>query len=64
MITRFKRIFKFKKLFQHNEKSICEHIDYIRNCITTFRLIFEKFQMKNFKIIFVMQTLTDELKKF
>ena len=29
MITRFKRIFKFKKLFQYNGKSIREHIDYI-----------------------------------
>ena len=36
MITRFKRIFKFKELFQYNKKSIREHIDYIRNCITTF----------------------------
>ena len=43
MITRPKRIFKPKKLSQYNEKSICEHIDYIRNCITAFRLIFEKF---------------------
>ena len=43
MITQFKCIFKSRKLFQYSEKSICEHIDYIWNCITTFQLIFEKF---------------------
>ena len=63
MIIRFKRIFKFKELFQYNEKSICEHIDYIWNYITTFWLIFKKFQMKNFKIIFVMQILIGEPRK-
>ena len=36
MITQFKRIFKPKKLSQYSGKSICEHIDYIRNCITAF----------------------------
>ena len=63
MITRLKRIFKPKKLFQYSGKSICEHIDYIWNCITAFWFIFEKFQIKDFKIIFVIQTLIDELKK-
>ena len=63
MITQFKRIFKSKKLSQYNGKSIREHIDYIWNCITVFQLIFKKFQMKNFKIIFAMQILVDESKK-
>ena len=63
MITQFKCIFKSKKLFQYNEKSICEHINYSWNCIRIFQLIFKKFQMKNFKIIFVIQILIDELKK-
>ena len=63
MITWFKCIFNFKELFQYNGKSICEHINYIWNCITAFWLIFKKFQMKNFKIIFVMQTLINESKK-
>ena len=63
MITRLKRIFKSKKLFQYNGKSIREHIDYIQNCITAFWLLFEKFQMKDFKNIFVIQALIDESKK-
>ena len=63
MISRFKRILKSKELFQYNKKSIREHIDYIRNCITAFRLIFKKFQTEDFKIIFAMQTLADESKK-
>ena len=63
MITRSKRIFKFKKLFQYSGKSIREHIDYIWNYIMTFRLIFKEFQTKNFKIIFVIQTLADESKE-
>ena len=64
MITQFKRIFKSKELFQYNEKSIREHIDYIWKCIAAFWLIFENFQMKNFKIIFIIQILINELKNF
>ncbi len=54
---------KLDKISLYHDKSIKKHRDYVKNLTTTFRLIFDDFSTKNFKIIYVMQSLAEEFKK-
>jgi ABC-type Fe3+-citrate transport system substrate-binding protein len=58
-----KRMIRFDKIFLYHDKSIKKHRDYVRNLTTIFRLIFDDFSTKNSKIVYVMQSLTEESKK-
>jgi hypothetical protein len=58
-----KRSIKFDKIFLYHDKSIKKHRDYVRNLTTIFRLIFDDFSTKDFKIVYAMQSLTEESKK-
>ncbi len=58
-----RRTFKFDKIFLYHDKSIKEHRNYVRNLTTIFRLIFDDFLTKNFKIVYVMQFLAKKSKK-
>jgi hypothetical protein len=58
-----RRTLKFDKILLYHDKSIKKHRDYVRNLTTTFRLIFDDFSTKNFKIVYVMQFLARESKK-
>lgn len=62
-ISHSKRSLKLDKIFAYHEKSIKKHRNYVRDLITIFRMILEKFSIEKFKIVFVMQTLIDEFKK-
>jgi hypothetical protein len=58
-----KRSIKLDKIFLYHDKSIKKHRDYVKNLTTTFRLIFDDFSTKNFKIVYAMQFLAEESKK-
>jgi hypothetical protein len=57
------RLIKFDKISLYHDKSIKKHRDYVRNLTTTFRLILDDFSTKDFKIVYVMQSLTKKSKK-
>ena len=48
-------VIKSKKISLYYDKNIKKHIDYRRNCATTFRLISEKYLTNDFKIAYIMQ---------
>jgi hypothetical protein len=52
-----KRIVRFDKISLYHDKSVKKHRDYVKNLMTTFRLIFDDFSMKNSKIVYAMQSL-------
>jgi hypothetical protein len=54
---------KFDKIFLYHDKSIKKHRDYVKNLTTIFRLISNDFSTKNFKIVYVMQSLAEKSKK-
>jgi hypothetical protein len=58
-----KRSIRFDKISLYHDKSIKKHRDYVKNLTTIFRLIFDDFSTKDFKIVYVMQSLTKEFKK-
>jgi hypothetical protein len=58
-----KRSIKLDKISLYHDKSIKKHRDYVKNLTTTFRLIFDDFSTKDFKIVYVMQSLAEEFKK-
>jgi hypothetical protein len=58
-----KRSIRFDKISLYHDKSIKKHRDYVRNLTTIFRLIFDDFSTKDFKIVYVMQSLAEEFKK-
>jgi hypothetical protein len=58
-----KQSIKFNKIFLYHEKSIKKHRDYVKNLTTIFRLIFDDFSTKDFKIVYVMQSLAEKSKK-
>jgi hypothetical protein len=58
-----KRSIRFDKISLYHDKSIKKHRDYVRNLTTTFRLIFDDFPTKDFKIVYAMQSLAEESKK-
>jgi hypothetical protein len=58
-----KRSIKLDKISLYHDKSIKKHRDYVKNLTTTFRLIFDDFSTKDFKIVYVMQSLAKEFKK-
>jgi hypothetical protein len=58
-----KRSIKLDKIFLYHDKLIKKHRNYVRNLTTIFRLIFDDFSTKDFKIVYVMQFLTKEFKK-
>ncbi len=58
-----KRSIKLDKISLYHDKSIKKHRDYVRNLTTTFRLIFDDFSTKDFKIVYAMQSLAEEFKK-
>ncbi len=58
-----KRTVRFDKIFLYHDKSMKQHRDYVKNLTTTFRLIFDDFSTKNSKIVYAMQSLTEEFKK-
>jgi hypothetical protein len=58
-----KRSIRFDKISLYHDKSIKKHRDYVRNLTTTFRLIFDDFSTKDFKIVYVMQSLAEKSKK-
>ena len=57
-----RRAVKSKKISLYHDKNIKEHIDYRRNCATTFRLISENYSTNNFKIAYAMQYLIENSK--
>jgi hypothetical protein len=61
--TSRKRSIKFDKISLYHDKLIKEHRNYVRNLTTIFRLIFDDFSTKDFKIVYAMQSLTEEFKK-
>jgi hypothetical protein len=58
-----KRSIKLDKISLYHDKSIKKHRDYVRNLTTIFRLIFDDFSTKDFKIVYAMQSLAEESKK-
>jgi hypothetical protein len=58
-----KRTIKFDKIFLYHDKSIKKHRNYVRNLMTTFRLILDDFSTKNSRIVYVTQFLAKEFKK-
>ena len=56
------RALKSKKKFFYHDKNIKKHINYRRNCATTFRLISENYSTNDFKIAYVMQYLIENSK--
>jgi hypothetical protein len=58
-----KRSIRFDKISLYHDKSIKKHRNYVRNLTTTFRLIFDDFSTKDFKIVYAMQSLAKESKK-
>jgi hypothetical protein len=58
-----KRTIKFDKISLYHDKSIKKHRNYVKNLTTTFRLISNDFSTKDFKIVYVMQSLAEESKK-
>jgi hypothetical protein len=58
-----KRSIKFDKISLYHDKSVKKHRDYVKNLTTIFRLILDDFSTKNFKIVYAMQSLTEESKK-
>jgi hypothetical protein len=63
VITSRKRTIKLDKIFLYHDKSVKKHRDYVKNLTTTFRLIFDDFSTKNSKIVYAMQSLTENSKK-
>jgi hypothetical protein len=61
--TSRKRSIKLDKISLYHDKSIKKHEDYVKNLTTIFRLIFDDFSTKDFKIVYAMQFLTKEFKK-
>jgi hypothetical protein len=61
--TSRKRSIKFDKIFLYHDKWIKKHRDYVKNLTTIFRLIFDDFSTKDFKIVYVMQSLAEKFKK-
>jgi hypothetical protein len=61
--TSRKRSIRFDKISLYHDKSIKKHRDYVKNLTTIFRLIFDDFSTKDFKIVYVMQSLAEEFKK-
>ena len=55
-------IIRFKKISLYHEKITKKHIDYKRNCFTTFRLTSKDYSSNLFKIIYVMQYLINTSK--
>ncbi len=58
-----KRSIKLDKIFLYHDKSIKKHRNYVKNLTTIFRLILDDFSTKDFKIVYAMQSLTEEFKK-
>ena len=58
-----RRNVKSKKISLYHNKTIKKHLNFVKNATTIFRMIFEDFFTKKFKIFFVMQSLTEEFKK-
>ncbi len=58
-----KRSIKLDKISLYHDKSIKKHRDYVKNLTTIFRLIFDDFSTKDFKIVYAMQFLAEESKK-
>jgi hypothetical protein len=58
-----KRTIKFNKIFLYHDKLIKKHRDYVKNLTTIFRLISDDFSTKDFKNVYVMQSLAEEFKK-
>jgi hypothetical protein len=58
-----KRSIKFDKISLYHDKSIKKHRDYVKNLTTIFRLILDDFSTKDFKIVYVMQSLAEKFKK-
>jgi hypothetical protein len=58
-----KRSIKLDKIFLYHDKLIKKHRDYVKNLTTIFRLIFDDFSTKDFKIVYAMQSLAEESKK-
>ena len=54
---------KSKKISLYHNKIIKKHLNFVKNATTIFRMIFEDFFMKKFKIFFAMQSLTNKSKK-
>ncbi len=63
MTTSHKRTIKFDKIFLYHDKSVKKHRDYVKNLMTTFRLISDDFSTKDFKIVYDMQFLIKKFKK-
>jgi hypothetical protein len=61
--TSRKRTIRFDKIFLYHDKSVKKHRDYVKNLMTTFRLISDDFSTKDFKIVYVMQSWTKKFKK-
>ena len=57
-----RRAVKSKKISLYHDKNIKKHIDYCRNCATTFRLTSENYSTNDFKIAYVMQYLIENSK--
>ena len=57
-----RRAVKSKKILFYHDKNIKKHIDYRRNCATTFRLISKNYLTNNFKIAYAMQYLIENSK--
>ena len=57
-----RRALKSKKILFYHDKNIKKHVDYRRNCATTFRLISKNYSMNDFKIAYAMQYLIENSK--
>jgi hypothetical protein len=58
-----KRLIRLDKISLYHDKSIKKHRDYVKNLTTIFRLISNDFSTKDFKIVYVMQSLAKKSKK-
>jgi hypothetical protein len=58
-----KRSIKLDKIFLYHDKSMKKHRDYVKHLTTTFRLISDDFLTKDFKIVYIMQSLAKEFKE-
>ena len=57
-----RRAVRSKKIPLYHDKNIKKHIDYRRNCATTFRLTPEDYPTNDFKIAYAMQYLIENSK--
>ena len=57
-----KRIIKFKNIEFYDDKIVKKLLNYVQNVNTTFKIIFENFQIYEQKIVYAMQFLKNEFK--